>query len=131
MASDGADVTMLPQLDEYQRNGFWTDRVLFQANGSTDFVDQGSARGTSTLTGTGTSDVYLFLPENVGEKERTITLVLTLDGDNVSSVEKEFKQLNPDGDYGWEQIENDPLATWGFLWNRKITYKKEVELKEM
>lgn len=125
VASDGADVTMLPQLDEYQRNGFWTDRVLFQANGSTDFVDQGSARGTSTLTGTGTSDVYLFLPENVGEKERTITLVLTLDGDNVSSVEKEFKQLNPDGDYGWEQIENDPLATWGFLWNRKITYKKE------
>lgn len=125
-ASDGADVTMLTQLNQYQQNGFWTDRILFQSSNSTSAVDQGSARGTNTLSGTGNTDVYIFLPENVSDNERSITLTLTLEGTSAPAVEKEFKQLNPDwvGDYGWEQIENDPQANWGFDWNRKVTYRK-------
>lgn len=125
-ADDGADVTMLTQLNQYQQQGFWIDRILFQANNSSTAVDQGSARGTNTLTGTGNTDVYVFLPENVSNSERTITLTITLDGNSTPASVKEFKQLNPDwvGNYGWEQIENDPQANWGFDWNRKVTYRK-------
>jgi len=45
-------------------------------------------------------------------------------------VEKTFIQLHPDwtdGGFGWEQIENDPEVAWGFLWDRKVTYRKVNE----
>jgi len=128
-ASDGAKVTLLHQLDKFQQQGFWIDRVLFQANNSTASIDKGSARGEPTLEGAGSGDVYIFLPENVSRTDdRTITLSMNVKGSDNIVTEQTIRQVCPawtDGGFGWEQFENDPTATWGFLWNRTVTYRKK------
>lgn len=126
-ASDGADVTIAAELNGYQKNGFWTDRILFQADGTTTLEDRGSARGASSLTAEGSRTVYLFLPENTGDEDRTVTLTLEIVGIDGGKSVKTFVQRCPDwsGSFGWEQDESDnPAATWGFLWERKVTYRK-------
>lgn len=128
-ASDGAKVTMLTALNSYQAAGFWTDEVWLQdiSDVAPKKIDE-SARGTSTLTGTGSSDVYIFLPENVGMTDRTVTLTMKVKGDGNIVTRYDFTQLCPDWSaplYGWEQLENDPMAEWGFEWDRTVTYQKD------
>lgn len=119
-ASDGANVTLLPQLSEYQRNGFWTDRIIGSGGN-----DMGSARGESTLTGTGESDVYVFLPENATDNNRTVTLAMKVEGTDRIVSEKTFTQLHPawtNGGFGWEQTDDNLSGEYGFNWNRTACY---------
>jgi len=124
-ADDGADVSLLATLNEYQKLGFWTDRDMFQADGSDTASPRGSARGSESLSGTGDSDIYVFIPENFSEKNRTITLDIHVKGSDRTLATATFQQHHPDwtgAGFGWEQIEDDE-GQWGFNWNRKVTYK--------
>lgn len=134
-------VTVTDQLNEFQKLGFWTDRVLFQAHNSSNTVDNGSARGETSFSGSGSKDVYIFVPENIGNNQRDIKLNLYYKDTIVDT--KIFKQNCPDwnDDFGWEHIEEysdwvensnggfnqkagDPHAPWGYEWNRKVTYRR-------
>jgi len=127
-ASDGAKVTLLSQLNSYQQAGYWTDEIWEQGVNETEpHNTYKSARGDATLTGTGNSEVYIFLPENVGEENRTITLSITVKGSPHEVTSTEITQLCPDWNdsgFGWEQVEYDLKTQWGFQWDRIVTYTK-------
>lgn len=104
--------------------GFWTDRWL-QTSG-TDLLDNGSARGEQTYSGTGngTFPIAIFVPENVGDATRDIKLSIQLNGNDAQTIN--IPQLSPswfsDG-LGCERIEGTP-APWGFYWTEDyaLTY---------
>lgn len=106
--------------------GFWTDRYLKQS--STDLVDDRSARGENTYSGTGsgTFPIAIFVPENVGDATRDIKLSIQVNGNNTDQTII-FQQLSPswfgNGNLGCERIEGTP-APWGFYWSKdyKLIY---------
>lgn len=122
---DGANVTIQRQSDmnSWARQGYWTDRNVNQGGD-----DTGSARGTNTLSGTGSGEfpIAIFVPENIGEAERTVELSAGIgtSGDAVQTIS--IKQLCPSwfsSNLGCERLEGDPEA-WGFYWdnNYKLVY---------
>lgn len=106
--------------------GFWTDRYLKQSG--TNLVDDRSARGEQTYSGTGNGKfpIAIFVPENVGELTRDIVLTIQINGKNTNQTIS-FKQLSPrwfgNGNLGCERIEGTP-APWGFYWDEdyKLIY---------
>lgn len=115
---DGANVTIQRQSDmnSWARQGYWTDRNVNQGGD-----DTGSARGTNTLSGTGSGEfpIAIFVPENIGEAERTVELSAGIgtSGDAVQTIS--IKQLCPSwfsSNLGCERLEGDPEA-WGFYWS--------------
>lgn len=120
-ANDGADVSMLKDADlnSFQRQGYWIDEII-DANGN-----KQNARGGTSLTGTGSTDVYIFLPENVADNNRTITLSLKIAGIEKTIDAQTFEQYHPawtSNDFGWEQIDDNQSAQWGFYYNEKVVY---------
>ncbi len=114
------------QMNDYSAGqGFWTDRWL-QTNG-TNLVDNGSARGGQTYSGTGngTFPIAIFVPENVGDATRDIELTIQVNGKDTGQT-IDIPQLSPswfsDG-LGCERIEGTP-APWGFYWSEdySLTY---------
>ena len=91
--------------------GFWTDRYLKQS--STDLVDDRSARGENTYSGTGsgTFPIAIFVPENVGDATRDIKLSIQVNGNNTDQTII-FQQLSPswfgNGNLCCERIEGTP-----------------------
>jgi hypothetical protein len=125
-ASDGANVTLqkTADLNEYAAQGYWTD-VMY--TGSTSGTST-SARGTATVSGTGPGnyDFSIFIPENVSDNNRTVTLTLKVSGaSNADAVTKSIIQYHPawtaDG-LGWEQLQDTRTTSYGFAWNRKVSY---------
>ena len=126
-AKDGntqVDVTLQRAADvnTFAKQGFWIDKVM---NGNT--ITNESARGTNTITGTvdtdGVDTAYVFIPENVTENNREITLTLSQKGkDNL--VSKTILQASPrwTDNYGWENVDDDEAGPYGFCWTRKIAY---------
>lgn len=126
-AKDGntqVDVTLQRafEVNAFAKQGFWTDKVMVGDN-----VTNESARGTNTITGTidtdGVDTAYVFLPENITESTREITLTLSQKGkDNL--VSKTILQVSPKwtGDYGWENVDDDEAGPYGFCWTRKVAY---------
>lgn len=98
--------------------GFWLDRNI--VNG----VDQGSARGTASVTDgqEGTIEVRVFLPENVTEKDRTVTLNLSVDGNSVATKTVTQKCPAWDGTTGWEVIDDGQQGPWGFDSKKRVVY---------
>lgn len=98
--------------------GFWLDRKI--VNGS----DQGSARGTASVTDgeEGTIELRVFLPENVTEKDRTVTLNLSVDGKSVATKTVTQKCPAWDGTTGWEVIDDGQQGPWGFDSKKKVVY---------
>lgn len=80
-ASDGSapSVQLTADINEFARKGFWTDKTM--TNGTTINNDV-SARGDNTVRGSGPGDFPLtvFLPENITDTDRTVTLTLSVDG---------------------------------------------------
>ena len=122
---DGANVTIQRQSDmnSWARQGYWTDRNVNQGGD-----DTGSARGTNTLSGTGSGEfpIAIFVPENIGEAERTVELSAGIgtSGDAVQTIS--IKQLCPSwfsSNLGCERLEGDPKP-WGFYWDNdyKLVY---------
>lgn len=124
-ASDGADVTIQREADvnEYARQGFWLDKEM--TNGH---ITTTSVRGTASISGTGAVSalpVRVFIPENTGDAERTVTLTLHIDGTSSSTaVSQTITQLCPDwqGSTGWEQIYGHEEGIYGFCYDAVHVY---------
>lgn len=124
-ASDSSDpsVQLTADINEYVKNGFWTDKKM--TNGTT--ITNESARGTNTVRGKGPGEFPLtvFLPENTGTTNRTVTLTLSVDGAPANTaVMQEITQLPPawNGNTGWEQIDDGNSGVYGFDYNATRVY---------
>lgn len=121
---DNADATVLltnsieDNLKSLYNDGFWLDRKI--VNGS----DQGSARGTASVTDgeEGTIELRVFLPENVTEKDRTVTLNLSVDGKSVATKTVTQKCPAWDGNTGWEVLNDGQQGPWGFDSRKRVVY---------
>ncbi|NPD91077.1 fimbrillin family protein [Xylanibacter muris] len=124
-ASDNADpsVQLSADVNEFVKQGFWTDKEI--RNGTT--ITNVSARGTSIVKGYGSGDfpITIFLPENITEQDRTITLKLSVDNAPPRyTVTHEIRQLHPlwNGNEGWEQLDDNINGAYGFYYTAKIVY---------
>lgn len=121
-ADDGADVSVLADanLSQYHNSGFWIGYSIDE-NGTRTRI-----RGTSTLTGYGDTPVTVFLPENVGNRNRTVTLTLKVAGSGSRVVSSQtLTQLHPawtSGSFGWEQLDDPRLGQWGFFSSARKVY---------
>lgn len=122
--SDDSDpsIQLTADINEFARQGFWTDREM--SNGS---VTSRSARGSRQIKGTGPGEFPLtvFLPENISDSPRTVTLTLSVDGAPAqNTVTQQIVQLAPGwrGDTGWEQIDDNENAAYGFSYTAHHVY---------
>lgn len=121
---DNADATVLltnsieDNLKSLYNDGFWLDRKI--VNGS----DQGSARGIASVTDgeEGTIELRVFLPENVTEKDRTVTLNLSVDGKSVATKTVTQKCPAWEGNTGWEVLDDGQQGPWGFDSRKRVVY---------
>lgn len=126
--SSDEQITIQPEeeVNPLAKQGFWTDKVV-DANGN---VTTESARGSSSWSGTGNVTnklFYIFIPENVSDKDRQISLTLRGTGDaSTVSTTKVLLQKYPnwtDGGFGWEVVDDDESGEYGFKWTRKVVYQ--------
>ena len=125
-ASDGADVTIQREVDAnpLAKQGFWTDKVV-DSDGK---ITSESARGSLSYSGTGNVTnmlFYLFIPENIGNTDRQISITLKGTGNASASTTKVLLQKCPnwtDGGFGWEVVDDDESGKYGFKWTRKVAY---------
>lgn len=137
---NGTDVSVqLENLEDGALNvakqGFWIDKyVEIKRNDEGEIISKKltsqSARGTATVYGTGNieTDAYVFIPENIGNSDRSITITLKVEGtSDADAATKTIIQKCPSwngGNVGYERIEenNGGNYPFGFLWDRKVTY---------
>ena len=137
---NGTDVSVqLENLEDGALNvakqGFWIDKyVTIKRNDNGEIISKTltnqSARGTATVSGTGNieTDAYVFIPENIGNSDRNITITLKVDGtSDADAATKTIKQKCPSwngSNVGYERFEenNGGNYPFGFLWDRKVTY---------
>ena len=125
--SSDEQITIQPEeeVNSLAKEGFWTDKVV-DANGN---VTTESTRGSGSWSGTGNVTnklFYIFIPENVSDKDRQISLTLRGTGDaSTVSTTKVLLQKYPnwtDGGFGWEVVDDDESGKYGFKWTRKVAY---------
>lgn len=120
------------------KEGFWIDKYVNitrdnNGNITNKVVTDQSARGTTTVTGNGNieTDAYVFIPENIGNNDRNITITLKVDGtSDADAVTKTIIQKCPSwngSNVGYERFEenNGGNYPFGFLWDRKVKYSYE------
>ena len=126
--SSDEQITIQPEeeVNLLAKQGFWTDKVV-GANGN---VTTESARGSSSWSGIGNVTnklFYIFIPENVSDKDRQISLTLRGTGyASTVSTTKVLLQKCPnwtDGGFGWEVVDDDESGEYGFKWTRKVVYQ--------
>lgn len=123
---DGSEVTILPEeeVNPLAKQGFWTDKVV-DANGN---ITTESARGTSSWSGTGNVTnklFYIFIPENMNDEDREISLILRGSGSSTASTTKVLLQKYPNWTsqgFGWETVDDGESGKYGFKWTRKVAY---------
>ena len=117
------------------KQGFWIDKyVEIKRNDEGEIISKKltnqTARGTATVTGTGSleTNAYVFIPENIGNTDRNITITLKVDGSSdADAYKKTIKQKCPSwngNNVGYERFEenNGGNYPFGFSWDRKKTY---------
>lgn len=134
---NGTDVSVQLSNDvlSVAKQGFWIDKyVAIKRNDNGEIISKKltnqSARGTATVSGTGNieTDAYVFIPENIGNSDRNITITLKVEGtSDADAATKTIIQKCPSwngGNVGYERIEenNGGNYPFGFLWDRKVTY---------
>lgn len=120
------------------KQGFWIDKyVAIKRNNNGEIISRTltnqSARGTATVSGTGNieTDAYVFIPENIGNSDRNITITLKVEGtSDADAATKTIIQKCPSwngNNVGYERFEenNGGNYPFGFLWDRKVTYSYE------
>ena len=125
-AGDGAPVTIQPEteVNPLAKQGFWTDKFV-DSNGN---ISTESARGSSSCSGTGNVTnklFYIFIPENISDKDREIKLILKGTGSSTASTSKVLLQKYPNwtsNGFGWETVDDGESGKYGFKWTRKIAY---------
>ena len=134
---NGTDVSVQLSNDVLSvvKEGFWIDKyVEIKRNDNGEIISKTltnqSARGTATVTGTGTleTNAYVFIPENIGNSDRNITITLKVEGtSDADAATKTIIQKCPSwngGNVGYERFEenNGGNYPFGFSWDRKKTY---------
>lgn len=137
---NGIDVSVLLDNPEdgalsVAKQGFWIDKyVAIKRNDNGEIISKTltnqSARGTATVSGTGNieTDAYVFIPENIGNSDRNITITLKVEGtSDADAATKTIIQKCPSwngSNVGYERFEenNGGNYPFGFLWDRKVTY---------
>ena len=117
------------------KQGFWIDKyVEIKRNDEGEIISKKltnqTARGTATVTGTGSleTNAYVFIPENIGNTDRNITITLKVDGSSdADAYKKTITQKCPSwngNNVGYERFEkdNEGNCPFGFLWDRKVEY---------
>lgn len=117
------------------KQGFWIDKyVEIKRNDEGEIISKKltnqTARGTATVTGTGNleTNAYVFIPENIGNTNRNITITLKVDGSSdADAYKKTITQKCPSwngNNVGYERFEkdNEGIYPFGFLWDRKVEY---------
>ena len=135
--TDGSEVTIQPEeeVNVIAKQGFWTDYEV-DANGNkiadsskeTGRNGYKTARGQSTWAGSG--DVtnklfYIFIPENITDSDREISLTLSGTGNSTATSTKVILQKYPNwtaGGFGWEVVDDDEEGEYGFKFSRKRTF---------
>lgn len=116
-----ASIQLENDVNEFAKQGFWTDKEM--NNG---VVTNVSARGTSEVTSTvgGNPELRVFLPENITDADRTITLNLYADDKKTPIGSKTVVQKCPawDGNTGWEVIDDNQQGQWGFDSEKNVVY---------
>lgn len=123
ISGDDVSVQLTSDINEFARQGFWTDKTM--TNGTT--INNVSARGSRTITGTGpgTFPLTVFLPENISDSERTVTLTVSVDGaPSRYAATQQITQLCPawNGNSGWEQINDNQNTNFGFNYTDRHIY---------
>lgn len=134
---NGTDVSVQLSNDVLSvvKEGFWIDKyVEIKRNDNGEIISKTltnqSARGTATVTGTGNleTNAYVFIPENIGNSDRNITITLKVEGtSDADAATKTIIQKCPSwngGNVGYERFEenNGGNYPFGFSWDRKKTY---------
>ncbi len=137
---NGTDVSVLLDNPEdgalnVAKQGFWIDKyVEIKRNDDGEIISKKltnqTARGTATVTGTGNleTNAYVFIPENIGNTDRNITITLKVDGSSdADAYKKTITQKCPSwngNNVGYERFEkdNEGIYPFGFLWDRKVEY---------
>ena len=137
---NGIDVSVLLDNPEdgalnVAKQGFWIDKyVEIKRNDEGEIISKKltnqSARGTATVTGTGNleTNAYVFIPENIGNTDRNITITLKVDdSSDADAYTKTITQKCPSwngNNVGYERFEenNGGNYPFGFSWDRKKTY---------
>ena len=125
--TDGSSVTIQPEseVNPLAKQGFWTDKFV-DANGN---IMNESARGASTWAGSGNvtnEPFYIFIPENINNKDREICLILKGTGSSTASTTKALLQKSPNwtsGGFGWEVVDDAEQGKYGFKWTRKVIFE--------
>lgn len=144
----GEAVTLYPETTDYVtdtyanhtiekrmiENGYWCDKYVNRSgqNGIYTYSPTTtSARGTSTINGTGNvtgKKIYVLIPENNATYDRNIKLTLTSKGNTNVTKSIVMKQRCPrwtgdtTDDYGWETVDDNENDKFGFLFTRKVDY---------
>lgn len=124
-ADDGANVSvqLASEANEYARDyGFWTD-----VEATDNIPGTKSARGTASFVSSATGElpILLFLPENVSDRDRTITLRLYADHHPNAAKELQITQTHPsaasDGTL-WEVYNESGNGIYGYVYDAIHTY---------
>ena len=134
--SDGSEVTIQPEeeVNVIAKQGFWTDYEV-DANGNkiadtseaTGRNGYKTARGKTTWSSSGNVTnklFYIFIPENISDKDREIKLILST-GDSSATTTKVVLQKYPNwtaGGFGWEVVDDEEEGEYGFKFTRKRTF---------
>ena len=138
VANDNADVSIQSEqeVNSLAKQGFWTDKKAKKNSNGKLYVDSTceSARGVPgyPVSGQATTNqiVYVFIPENISDNTRTITLTLTgvttdskLSEPKVLTLtQKPVQWYNPNGtadpsSMGLEVLIENGQIDWGFCWD--------------
>lgn len=138
VADDNADVSIQleQEVNSLAKQGFWTDKKAKKNSNGKLYVDSTceSARGVpgSPVQGLATTNqvVYVFIPENISDNTRTITLTLTgytTEGQQsepkvLNLTQKPVQWYNPTGtagptSIGLEVLIENGQIDWGFCWD--------------
>lgn len=109
------------EMNSFAKLGYWTDSYV---QGTT---TKGSARGETIYqgTGSGSTNLAIFVPENAGTTDRNFTLDVTTtnaSGQDILIATIPITQCAPYGPYGWEQIDDQQAAEFGFNWDERSMY---------
>ena len=117
-APDNVTIQAQSDMNSWAQQGYWTDRNINEQGD-----DNGSARGNSSYTGTGSGEfpITIFVPENIGEDKRSIELSIAVNGSAVQTIT--IDQYAPSwygSNIGCERLEGDQQP-WGFYWSDDYT----------
>lgn len=137
--SDNADVSIQLEQDvnSLAKLGYWTDKWAETNPNGQFYVDSNcaSARGEhisngGSLSGSGAISnqvVYVFVPENISDKDRIVTLYFMDNDGNLKTLpltQKPVQWYNPNGtadvsSMGLELLIENGQVPWGFNWEDK------------